>query len=74
MGKVSASKVKGRKGKIGKKKGWIAVYFASGKPLFNKARRLTKHIKRYGDNDESANEAFKIALAGMPRTLSKAFK
>lgn len=67
------SKVKGRKGRIGKKKGWIAAYYSSGRRLFNKARRLKKHMLRYGKSDASANEALKVAIAGMPRHLSKEF-
>ncbi len=70
---MATSSAKGRKGKIGKKKHWIAAYFASGKPLFNKARRLMKHIQRYGNHDAPANEALKVAMAGMPRAMSRAF-
>jgi hypothetical protein len=65
--------MKGRKGKIGKKKGWIAAYYASCRPLFNKARRLVKHVRRYGPYDASANEALAVAIAGMPRHMSKQF-
>lgn len=70
---MATSSAKGRKGKIGKKKAWIAVYFASGRLYFNKARRLVKHIRRYGSNDDVAQEALKVAIAAMPRSLSKAF-
>jgi hypothetical protein len=70
---AKSASTKGRKGKIGKKKGWIAAYYSSGRPLFNKARRIKKHIARYGKYDESANEALLVAIAGMPRSLSKQF-
>lgn len=70
---MKSASIKGRKGKIGKKKGSIAAYFASGRLHFNKARRLVKHVKRYGGHDASANEALKVAIAAMPRSLSKEF-
>ncbi len=70
---MASTSAKGRKGKIGKKKHWIAAYYMSGKPFFNKARRLLKHITRYGSTDAPANEAFRVAVANMPRSMSKAF-
>jgi len=69
-----AEGAKGRKGKIGKKKHWIAAYFNSGRNHFNKARRLVHHIRRYGNNDESANQALKVSLAVMPYAMTKRFK
>lgn len=41
---ATKSKVKGRKGKIGKKKAWIAAYYNSGRNMKNKARRLREAI------------------------------
>lgn len=68
-----AGNTKGRKGRVGKKKGWIAAYYSSGRYYFNKARRIAKHIKRYGEKDPPANEALKVCIAAMPRHMSKQF-
>ena len=69
---ATSSKVKGRKGKLGKKKGWIAAYFANGQHLWNKARRLTHHLRVFPE-DKVAVEARKIALAGLSHARTKAF-
>lgn len=74
---ANKSSSRGRKGKVGKGKHRIAAYYNSGRNLFNKARRLAKHLKRYaGDQsapDVSAQKALKVAVAGMPLGLSKRF-
>jgi hypothetical protein len=69
-----AGSSKGRKGKLGKNKSNIAVYYNSGQHLFNKARRIVHHLRRYGKNDECANMALKLAMAGMPQAKTKQFR
>jgi len=69
---ATSSKVRGRKGKIGKKKHWIAAYFSSGQHYWNKARKLTHHLRRFPD-DKIAIEARKIALAGLSHARTKDF-
>lgn len=69
---ASQSKVRGRKGKIGKKKHWIAAYFANGQHRWNKARKLTRHLRAYPE-DKVAQEARKVAIAALPHARSKAF-
>jgi len=69
---AGSSKVKGRKGRIGKKKAWIAAYFANGQNLWNKARKLTWHLRRF-PGDAKAVEARKVALAGLSGTRTKNF-
>lgn len=64
---------RGRKGKLGKNKHRIVVYYGEGRNLFNKARKVAHHVRRYGDNDKPANEAIKLALAGMPLGTSRKF-
>ena len=68
---AGSSKPKGRKGKIGKKKAWIASYYNSGRNFFNKARRLIHHMRKVGDTDKTANEALKVAMAGMSNAKVK---
>lgn len=63
---------KGRKGKIGKNKARISVYYSSGRNLFNKARRLQRHLRAAKHtNDGCAQEVFKLLKAAMPRNFSK---
>jgi hypothetical protein len=69
---AGSSKVRGRKGKLGKKKHWIAAYFSNGQHLWNKARKLTRHLRTYPE-DKVAQEARKVALAGLSHARTKAF-
>ena len=68
----TSSKVKGRKGKIGKKKHWIAAYYANGQDKWNKARKLTHHLRAY-PGDKVAQEARKVALAALSGARTKEF-
>lgn len=64
------SKVKGRKGKLGKKKHWIAAYFNEQRHRKNKLRRVLKHLKRYGgpnqDSDKVALKCVAVQRAALP--------
>lgn len=60
-----AQTAKGRKGKLGKKKAWIATYYKNGQVWFNQARRLVKHLRRF-PADHVALKALNVAKAGMP--------
>lgn len=70
---AGSSKPKGRKGKLGKNKSRIRAYYESGRYYWNKARKLTHHLRKAGD-DKPAIEARKAALAGMPLHLEREFK
>lgn len=69
---ATQSKVRGRKGKIGKKKAWIAAYFSNGQNLWNKARKLTHHLRRF-PADPVALKARNVALAGLSHARTKEF-
>lgn len=69
---ATSSKVRGRKGKLGKKKHWIAAYFANGQDKWNKARKLTRHLRAYPE-DKVAIEARKVALAALSAARTKEF-
>lgn len=73
MATGTKSKVKGRKGRLGKNKSRIAVYYNSSRYQFNKARRIARHLKRYPGDDKSAREALKFLIAQMPLGMSREF-
>ena len=58
------AKVRGRKGKLGKNKSRIVAYYSENRWEINKARRLVRHLRRYG-KDPKAEAALKLCLAGM---------
>ena len=68
------AKVKGRKGKLGKNKHRIVAYYGSGRNLWNKARGIAHHVRRYGKGDASANTAMKLLLAGMSLRMQRDFE
>ncbi len=55
----SSSKPKGRKGKIGKKKGQMLAYRNESRREKSHIKRITRHLARYGSNDLVATEALK---------------
>lgn len=69
-----ASASKGRKGKIGKHRAGIALYYGSGgRAWWNKARRLV-HTQRHGKLGKDGREALTYILASMPGHIAKSFK
>ncbi len=73
MAKSTSSKVRGRKGKLGKNKHRIVAYYSSGRHYWNKARGIAQHIRRYG-SDPVATTALKAQLAAMPLHLQREFE
>ena len=71
---ATKSKVKGRKGKIGKNKHRIAAYYNSGRFHWNKARRIVHHLRRVKWSDQSAGKQLNVMLAAMPLGLSRQFR
>lgn len=71
---MAGTKSKGRKGKLGKNKSRIAVYYNSGRWEWNKAQRIIKHLRRYcaaNNSDGVAVNALKTLKASMPLGLSR---
>ena len=68
----SSSKPKGRKGKIGKNKARIAVYYNSGRNVWNKARVLVHHLRR--QDDPKAAETLRTLGARMGYAMQREFQ
>lgn len=69
---ATGSKSKGRKGKLGKNKHRIVVYYNSGRHYWNKARDVVRHAKA-NPADKAATEALKVRLAAMPLGMQREF-
>ncbi len=69
---ASSSKPKGRKGRIGKNKSRIAVYYGNGRNYWNKARKIVHHVRR--QEDVMAWMTLKGLIAAMSLAMGRQFK
>ena len=64
---------KGRKGKVGKNKTRIKVYYGNGRDLWNKARKIVHHLREYKD-DLVAQKALRELGAAMSLGMQRDFQ
>jgi len=64
---------KGRKGKVGKNKTRIKVYYGNGRNLWNKARKIVHHLRKYKD-DTTAQKALRELGAAMQLGMQRDFE